>query len=111
MGYEYKVLYESDFRKLNALGKDNWKLVNVCWNNDESLLMATIRTALQFAFQRGFVVNNVADRIAKPKKTIYKGSFYNGTQLKKLYSCAKDTNLEFAVHMASYYGLRREEVC
>ncbi len=46
MGYEYKVLYESDFRnlesKLNALGKDNWKLVNVCWNNDEALLIATL---------------------------------------------------------------------
>ena len=46
MGYEYKVLHESDFRnlesKLNKLGKDGWKLVNVCWNNDESLLIATL---------------------------------------------------------------------
>jgi integrase len=72
---------------------------------------ATIRSALQFAFQRGYVVNNVADRVTKPKKTIYKGSFYNEEQLKTLFTAAKDTNLEFAVHMASYYGLRREEVC
>lgn len=46
MGYEYKVLHESDFRnlepKLNKLGEDGWKLVNVCWNNDESLLIATL---------------------------------------------------------------------
>ena len=46
MGYEYKVLHESDFRnlesKLNKFGEDGWKLVNVCWNNDESLLIATL---------------------------------------------------------------------
>ena len=46
MAYEYKVLHESDFRnlepKLNKLGENGWMLVNVCWNNDESLLIATL---------------------------------------------------------------------
>ena len=46
MKYEYKVLTESDFRnletKLNKLGNDGWKLVNVCWNNDESMLIASL---------------------------------------------------------------------
>ncbi len=47
MGYEYRVLHESDFRnlesKLNALGKVNWKPVNVFWDNDdESPLMVTL---------------------------------------------------------------------
>ncbi len=71
----------------------------------------TIRCALQFAFVRGYVVNNVADRVTKPKKTIFKANFYNDEQLKKLFSCSKDTHLEFAIHMSAYYGLRREEVC
>lgn len=71
----------------------------------------TIRSALQYAFRRGYVVNNVADRVERPKKEIYKGSFYNEEELKKLFEVAKGTNLEFAVYMAAYYGLRREEVC
>lgn len=44
--YEYKVLTESDYRslqmKLNNLGNVNWKLVNIAWNNDEALLIATL---------------------------------------------------------------------
>lgn len=71
----------------------------------------TIRSALQYAFRRGYVVYNVADRVERPKKEIYKGSFYNEEELKKLFEVAKGTNLEFAVYMAAYYGLRREEVC
>lgn len=71
----------------------------------------TIRSALRFAFKRGYVINNVADRVEKPKKTIYKANFYNADELKKLFECAKKTNLEFGIHMAAYYGLRREEVC
>ena len=71
----------------------------------------TIRNAVQYAFRRGHVVNNVADRVERPKKEIYKGSFYNEEELKKLFELTKGTNLEFAFYMAAYYGLRREEVC
>lgn len=71
----------------------------------------TIRNALQYAFKRGYVVNNIADRVTKPKKVIYKASFYNEAQLKQLFGYAKGTNLEFAIHMAATYGLRREEIC
>ncbi len=71
----------------------------------------TIRSALQYAFKRGYIVNNIADRAEKPKKTIFKGNFYNEEQLKKLFEVSKKTNLEFAVYMGAYYGLRREEIC
>lgn len=71
----------------------------------------TIRSALQYAFKRGYIVNNIADRAEKPKKTIFKGNFYNEEQLKKLFEISKKTNLEFAVYMGAYYGLRREEIC
>lgn len=44
--YEYKVLAESDHRTLeytlDRYGSNGWKLVNVVWNNDESLLIATM---------------------------------------------------------------------
>lgn len=44
--YEYKVLPESDHRTLeytlNRYGSAGWQLVNIVWNNDESLLIATL---------------------------------------------------------------------
>ncbi len=44
--YEYKVLTESDHRTLeytlNRYGSAGWQLVNIVWNNDESLLIATL---------------------------------------------------------------------
>ncbi len=44
--YEYKVLAESDHLTLeyalDRYGFNGWKLVNVVWNNDESLLIATM---------------------------------------------------------------------
>lgn len=46
MKHEYKFLHESDYRsleyKLNGLGDQGRKLVNVAWGNDESLLIATL---------------------------------------------------------------------
>lgn len=44
--YEYKALTESDHctleYTLSRYGSAGWKLVNVVWNNDESLLIATL---------------------------------------------------------------------
>ncbi len=44
--YEYKVLPESDHRTLeytlNRYGSAGWQLVDIAWNNDESLLIATL---------------------------------------------------------------------
>lgn len=44
--YEYKVLTESDHctleYTLNRYGAAGWKLANAVWNNDESLLIATM---------------------------------------------------------------------
>ena len=70
----------------------------------------TIRVALQYAFKKGYVVNNVADRVDKPKKEPFKGSFYDLDEVEKLLHLSKGTNLEIPIHLAVYYGLRREEV-
>ena len=46
MKYEYKVLNESNPRtlecKFNRCGSKGWRLVNVVWDNDESLLIAAL---------------------------------------------------------------------
>lgn len=70
----------------------------------------SIRVALQYAFKKGYVVNNVADRVDRPKKEPFKGSFYDLAEVEKLLRVSKGTNLELPIHLAVYYGLRREEV-
>lgn len=56
------------------------------------------------------MVNNVADRVDRPKKEPFKGSFYDISEIEKLFRVSKGTNLELPIHLAVYYGLRREEV-
>lgn len=70
----------------------------------------SIRVALQYAFKKGYVVNNVADRVDRPKKEAFKGSFYDIREIEKLFRVSNGTNLELPIHFAVYYGLRREEV-
>ena len=69
-----------------------------------------MRVALQYAFKHSYIDLNVADRVDKPKKNDFHGSFYNDEELKTLLRLVKGTHLEFAVRMAAIYGLRREEI-
>lgn len=71
---------------------------------------ANIRKALQYAFKKGFILTNSADRVERPKKGTYVHSFYNKEEVELLLKKVKGTALEFPVTMAAYYGLRREEV-
>jgi integrase len=71
---------------------------------------ANIRKALQYAFKKGFVLTNVADRADKPKKKEYAHSYYNKEEVDALLEKAKGTPLEFPIFMAAYYGMRREEI-
>jgi integrase len=71
---------------------------------------ANIRKALQYAFKKGFILTNVADRAEKPKKKEFVHSYYNKEEIDALLEKAKGTPLEFPIFMASYYGLRREEI-
>jgi len=71
---------------------------------------ANIRKALQYAYKKGIVMTNVADRADKPKKQPFIAHFYNQEQMATVLEKVKGTQLEFGVMMACYYGLRREEV-
>lgn len=79
-------------------------------NNSLRHLYGYIRVALQYAFKRAYIDLNVADRVDKPKKNEFHGSFYNDEELKLLFKVVKGTHLEFAVRMAAIYGLQREEI-
>lgn len=70
---------------------------------------AKIRKALQYAFKKGFILTNPADRVERPKKGTFVHSFYNKEETELLLRKVKGTPLEFPATMAAYYGLRREE--
>lgn len=71
---------------------------------------ANIRKALEYAKKMRAVNINEADLITRPKKLQFMGSYYNKDELAILFDSFKDTKLEFAVIMASFYGLRRSEI-
>ena len=48
--------------------------------------------------------------IVRPKIQAFETLPYNREELEALFDAVKGTNLEFAVIMAAFYGLRRKEV-
>jgi len=72
---------------------------------------ANIRKALQYAFKTGLIKNNPADKVDRPKKNQFVGSFYNEKELEQLFEVVKDDPIELGVILAAFYGLRRSEVC
>lgn len=71
---------------------------------------AIIRKALDYAYKMDIIPNNPADKVQRPKKEQYIGSFYNENELNELFEKSKDDPLNLIIRMASYYGLRRSEV-
>ena len=70
---------------------------------------AIIRLALCFARKKGWIVENPIDEVDKPEKNHFVGKFYSAEELTKVLKLTRDTNLEVAVLMGGFYGLRRSE--
>lgn len=71
---------------------------------------ANIRSALQYAFITDRIFSNPADKIIRPKKEAFIGSSYSASEVNELLDIVKGTNIELAVILAAFYGLRRSEV-
>ena len=71
---------------------------------------AIIRKALQSAVKREIIEKNPADRVDRPKKNVYHGSFYSEEEVMALFDAVRDDPLELCVKITAYYGLRRSEV-
>ena len=56
------------------------------------------------------IVSNPADKVQRPKKAQFIGSFYNESELNKLFEISKGDPLELIILIATFYGLRRNEV-
>lgn len=72
---------------------------------------ANIHKALNDAVDLELIIINPADKINLNKSEQYIASYYKNEELEKLFEVAKGSVIELHILLASYYGLRREEVC
>lgn len=70
---------------------------------------ANIHKALKYAVKTEMIDSNPADKIERPKKPRYIGSFYDSDEIQKLFAAARGTNLEIPIFLGAFYGLRRSE--
>lgn len=71
---------------------------------------ANIHKALKYAVKVDLIPSNPADKVERPKKNDFKGSYYNADEIHALLEAAQGTKLEIPILLASFYGLRRSEV-
>ena len=70
---------------------------------------ANIHKALKYAVKIDLIPTNPADKVERPKKNEFKGSYYSADEIHALTEVAEGTKLEIPVLLASFYGLRRSE--
>ena len=70
---------------------------------------ANIHKALKYAVKIEMIDSNPADKIERPKKDRFVGSFYDSKEVQELFEAAKGTKLEIPIFLGAFYGLRRSE--
>lgn len=71
---------------------------------------ANIHKALKYAVKTDLIPSNPADKIDRPKKERFVGSFYDRDEIHKLFDAVAGERLELPVILGVFYGLRRSEV-
>lgn len=71
---------------------------------------ANIHKALKYAVKIDLIDVNPADKVERPKREHYVGSFYDADEINALFEVAKGTKLELPILFGAFYGLRRSEV-
>ena len=71
---------------------------------------AVLRKALQYAVRMDILTQNPMDRVERPKIPKFIGSFYNTQEVNSLLEAVRDKQIEFAVVVGVFYGLRRSEI-
>ena len=85
-------------------------LADGCTTNTVIHYHAIIRKALQSAVRKDTIAKNPADKVDRPKKNVYHGTFYSEEEMLELFDAVEGDPLELCVKIAAYYGLRRSEV-
>lgn len=70
---------------------------------------ANIHKALKYAVKMDLIAVNPADKVERPKKEHFVGSFYDAGEMNALFAASKGTKLEIPILFGAFYGLRRSE--
>lgn len=70
---------------------------------------ANIHKALKYAVKIELIDSNPADKVERPKKDRFVGSFYDSGEVQRLFEATKGTKLEIPIFLGAFYGLRRSE--
>lgn len=84
----------------------NQKMQEILTNFKESMSCPNLKTDDKL----DLILSNPADRVERPKKEQFIGSFYSQSELNTLFTLIKDNPLKIVIYLASFYGLRRSEV-
>lgn len=71
---------------------------------------AVIHSALKYAVKTDMLVQNVADKVDRPKKNDFQPVFLTADEMQKMFEALRGTKLELPVLVATFYGFRRGEV-
>ena len=71
---------------------------------------AIIHSALKYAVKTDMLVQNVADKVDRPRKNSFQPVFLSADEMQKMFEALRGTKLELPVLVAAFYGLRRGEV-
>lgn len=70
---------------------------------------AVIHSALKYAVKTDMLVQNVADKVDRPKKNSFQPVFLSAEEMQKMFKALRGTKLELPVLVAAFYGFRRGE--
>ena len=71
---------------------------------------AVIHRALKYAVKIKTIQSNPAVNVERPRKEKFIGSFYDKKEINTLFDIIQGHPLEVAIKLATFYGLRREEI-
>lgn len=71
---------------------------------------AILGKAFKTAIKKRILKENPMDEIDRPKKNVYRATFYTVDEMLALMRVFEDDPLDLPVQIASYYGMRRSEV-
>ena len=71
---------------------------------------AVIHSALKYAVKTDMLIQNVADKVDRPRKNSFQPVFLSADEMQKMFEVLQGTKLELPVLVAAFYGLRRGEV-
>ena len=70
---------------------------------------AVLHSAFKQAFKDDLIIANPFDKVTRPKKNEFQGSFYSKEEMQKLLELAKDDPIYTAIMVSGTMGLRRSE--